>query len=308
MSLSGIFSRNNLYYIVKPFIPRSLQICIRRKIINRQRQIFKDSWPIDNHASTKPEGWKGWPDKKKFALILIHDVDTQKGHDKCSKIAEIEYPLGFHSTFFFVPERYKVSLKVIQELKEKGFGVGVHGLKHDGKLFKNKKMFSRRAKHINAILKKWDTVGFSSPSTHRNFEWMHELNIEYATTSFDTDPFEPQPEGVGTIFPFIVKNKYHQYVELPYTLAQDFSLFVLMREKNIDVWKKKLDWIAENGGMALINTHPDYMGFNGTVGNENYPYQYYVEFLTYLSNNYSGQYWHVLSKEMASFWKNHVGK
>jgi hypothetical protein len=50
---------------------------------------------------------------------------------------------------------------------------------------------------------------------------------------------------------------------LPYTLVQDFNLFKILREPNIDIWKRKLDWIAERGGMALINTHPDYMGFEG---------------------------------------------
>jgi hypothetical protein len=32
-----------------------------------------------------------------------------------------------------------------------------------------------------------------------------------------------------------------------------------MKEKNIHKWKKKLGWIAECGGMALLNTHPGYM-------------------------------------------------
>jgi hypothetical protein len=84
-------------------------------------------------------------------------------------------------------------------------------------------------------------------------------------STFDTDPFEPQPEGMGTIFPFWVHDgsKTKGFVEIPYTLPQDFTLFVLMREKNIDIWKKKLDWIVEKGGMALLITHPDYMIFGG---------------------------------------------
>ena len=35
-----------------------------------------------------------------------------------------------------------------------------------------------------------------------------------------------------------------------------------MQRQDIDTWKKKLDWIAEKGGMVLINTHPDYMVFD----------------------------------------------
>ena len=37
-----------------------------------------------------------------------------------------------------------------------------------------------------------------------NLEWFHDLNVKYDSSTFDTDPFEPQPDGVGTIFPFWV--------------------------------------------------------------------------------------------------------
>jgi len=78
-----------------------------------------------------------------------------------------------------------------------------------------------------------------------------------------------------------------------------------MKEKNIAIWKQKLDWIAEHGGMALLNTHPDYMNFDGKkLGLEEYPADYYLEFLEYVKERYKGQYWHVLPREMARFWKN----
>jgi hypothetical protein len=57
------------------------------------------------------------------------------------------------------------------------------------------------------------------------------------------------------------------YVELPYPLPQDFTLFTVMREKDIDIWKKKLDWIVEKGGMALLITHPVCLVENGQAWN-----------------------------------------
>jgi hypothetical protein len=96
-------------------------------------------------------------------------------------------------------------------------------------------------------------------------------------------------------------------VELPYTLPQDFTLFVLMKEKDIAIWKQKLKWIAKKGGMVLINTHPDYMHFgNGESGLEEYPVQRYKEFLEYVKTEYEGQYWHVLPSGMARFWREEV--
>jgi hypothetical protein len=40
------------------------------------------------------------------------------------------------------------------------------------------------------------------------------------------------------------------------------------------------------------------------MGLEEYPADYYVEFLEYVKERYKGQYWHVLPREMARFWKN----
>ena len=55
--------------------------------------------------------------------------------------------------------------------------------------------------------------------------------------------------------------------------------------------------------MVLLNTHPDYMNFNGgKPGIEEYPIRFYEEFLEYILNKYKGQYWHVLPKEIARFW------
>jgi hypothetical protein len=81
-------------------------------------------------------------------------------------------------------------------------------------------------------------------------------------------------------------------------------LFVLMKEKNIDIWKKKLDWIVEKGGMALLITHPDYMNCKkDRCGIGEYPIEFYEEFLDYVNSKYKDQYWNALPKEIARFWK-----
>ncbi|MCC6544633.1 MAG: hypothetical protein IT392_09050 [Nitrospirae bacterium] len=236
----------------------------------------------------------------------MHDVDTERGQRKCHQLVQLDEQMGFKSLFSFVPEGYHVSAELRQDIVKRGFEVGVHGLKHDGKLFLSREIFCQKAIGINKYLQEWESVGFVSPSMHHNLDWVHELNIEYDASTFDTDPFEPQPDGMTTIFPFFVNGTYSQrgYVELPYTLPQDFTLFVIMKEKNIDIWKRKLDWIAEHGGMALLITHPDYMnGNNGGSTLEEYPMEFYKEFLGYVKGKYEGRYWNPLPKEMARFWR-----
>ena len=300
-----------IYYILKPFIPRPLQIFLRRRVALRKRQFFEHLWPIDEKASKPPHGWVGWPGHKRFALVLTHDVDTAQGQEKCHQLIKLEQGLGFRSSFYFVPERYHVVPELRHYLSRNGFEVGVHGLKHDGKLYASKTIFQKRASKINHYLKEWESVGFRSPSMHYNLDWLHDLAVEYDASTFDTDPFEPQSYGMQTIFPFWVHGNSDQngYVELPYTLPQDSTLFVLLKEKTIDIWKHKLDWIVEKGGMALLNVHPDYMNFDGeNLAIDEYLAEYYEEFLEYIRTKYKGEYWHVLPRDMARFWARNVGK
>jgi len=302
---------NSFYYHLRPFIPRYLQIILRRQLAHIKRRRFNHVWPIDPDAGKPPADWPGWPEHKRFALVITHDVDTARGHEKCLQLAEIEKNLGFQSSFNFVPQRYDVSNELRDHLTNHGFEVAVHGLKHDGKLYRSKEVFQKRAIKINHYLRKWKSVGFRSPSMHFNSDWIHHLNIEYDASTFDTDPFEPQPDAVRTIFPFWVHGHSYQggYVELPYTIPQDFTIFVLLREKNINIWKQKLDWIADSGGMVLLNSHPDYMNFGGKrLKIEEYPAEYYMEFLEYIKSRYEGQYWHVLPKDMARFWVSNMVK
>jgi len=302
---------NNIFYTLKPLIPRRLQITLRRQIVRNKLKKNGHKWPIDPNAGTPPKDWQGWPDNKKFALVFSHDVENQKGHDRCYQLMDLEERLGFRSSFNFVPERYMVSKTLLKDISDRGFEVCVHGLKHDGKLFSTRKIFERRSKRINQYIKEWGVEGFTTPSMLRNPEWIHELNVKHCTSTFDTDPFEPQPDAAGTIFPFWVQNNSLKrgYVELPYTLSQDFTLFILMKEQTIDIWKNKIDWIAAKGGMALFNSHPDYMNFNKQKnGSEEYSIKYYKEFLMYIISKYKGQYWNALPKEIAQFWISNIVK
>ena len=296
----------DIYYRLKPLIPRRLQIELRRWYVARLRQQCSGVWPINERAAAPPAGWQGWPDGKRFAVVLTHDVDTVQGQTRCRELMELEKNLEFRSSFNFVPRRYNVSAELRKELVDNNFEVGVHGLYHDGNYYKSRGFFSQRAKLINRYLKEWNAVGFRSPSMHHDLDWIHDLDIEYDASTFDTDPFEPQADGVCTIFPFWVagQNGQRGYVELPYTLPQDFTLFVLMRCRDIGIWKQKLNWVAEKGGMVLMNTHPDYMVFHSeTPGMEEFRADLYREILLYLRTRYEGQYWHVLPGEMSRFWR-----
>jgi hypothetical protein len=80
------------------------------------------------------------------------------------------------------------------------------------------------------------------------------LGFEYDSSYPDTDPYEPIAGGCCTWLPFFNG----AMVELPVTLAQDHTLFEILRIGDI-VWHEKAALLRRRGGMALIDTHPDYM-------------------------------------------------
>jgi len=296
---------NSIYYNIKPILPRRMQIFVRRIYVKALRVFYPD-WPIMNDSVVMPTGWPGWPEGKTFAFILTHDVETDLGQDRCLRLMEIEKQLGFISSFNFVPERYDVSESLRNEIVRNGYEVGVHDLKHDGKLYVSREKFIKLAERINNYLKSWNSVGFRSGAMHHNLDWLHMLDVEYDASTFEFDPFEPQSDGVKSIFPFWVQSNENGngYMELPYTLPQDFTVFISLREKNIDIWKKKLDWVASHGGMALLITHPDYMNFGDhKVMFDEYPASFYSDLLKYVKTRYPGQYWNVLPREVARTYK-----
>ncbi|HWP85964.1 MAG TPA: glycosyltransferase, partial [Terriglobia bacterium] len=304
-----MLSLNHAYYFLKQYVPLDVRIGLRRWRARRRRRSFADVWPIDPKAGRTPPGWPGWPEGKRFAVVLTHDVEGRKGLARVERLMRLEQAHGFRSCFNFVPEgEYRVPDALRQALEQAGFEAGIHGLEHDGKLYASKKGFLRKAARIREYLRKWNIAGFRSPYMQHRLPWLHDLGVEYDASTFDTDPFEPEPDGMGTIFPFWVPGPGGSgFVELPYTLVQDFTLFVILREKTIELWKRKTDWIAERGGMLLLTTHPDYICFPGSEPSwDEYPAARYEELLEYLRTRYAGQYWQALPREVARHYRAHM--
>jgi hypothetical protein len=300
-----VFLRD-VYYLVKPAVPRPVRAALRSSLATRVRRRAAGSWPICAEAGRTPASWPGWPGGKRFAFVLTHDVEGSRGLDRCRSLATLEMDFGFRSSFNFVPEgEYETPQSLRSFLNDRGFEVGVHDLHHDGKLYRSRKTFDRHATRINHYLKMWDAVGFRSGFMLHELDWLHQLNVSYDASTFDTDPFEPQPDGMNTIFPFWVSRGVSGYVELPYTLPQDSTLFLVLREQAIDVWIRKLDWIAERGGMALVNVHPDYVSFNRTPGRSEYNVEFYEGLLTYVRTRYANDAWFALPRDIARHVRTH---
>ena len=294
------------YYVLKPALPRRLTKRLRQ--VHRHGALLRTAldWPVEQRYVRFLRRLLGeimmsrglesvrfthfWPKGHRFALVLTHDVESGVGQRLVPALADIEERMGFRSSFNFVPERYRVDHGLIASLRKRGFEVGVHDLKHDGKLFASRERFLRRAERINQHLRHLEATGFRAAFMHRNPEWMQALDIEYDLSFFDTDPIEPVPGGTMSIWPF----QLGRFVELPYTLVQDYTLTAVLGERTPRLWTNKAAFIAEQLGMALVNTHPDYLLSGDTK-------RIYMTFLAEIRR--SGGFWNALPGEVVRWWR-----
>ena len=297
------------YYAVKPLLPRKLQIALRRAYAVRQARVAFPSWPIEpilvehrdaqlrdaiQAAGGRPVPLiADWPEAHRFAAILTHDVEGPAGVDNVLRLIELERRHGLVSSWNFVAEWYPIPSALFDKVRDAGCEIGLHGIKHDGKLFADRDAFVSNLPAIHRYLTAWGAVGFRSPATHRDSAWMPELGCLYDSSFPDTDPFEPQPGGCCSILPFLID----QLVELPITLVQDHTMWEILRDDSIDLWTRKSDWIISHGGLINVIVHPDYVLSEERLRS-------YDRFCAYLRERLDrDDGWHALPCEVASWWK-----
>lgn len=286
------------YSVIRPAIP----ISIRQRIQQRYNAkiSFKENFineEIVNYYQ-KNFDYKSltknlYPNSYSCAVVLTHDVEEEHGFNYIPKVIELESKYGFKSSWNIVPYKYRIDEGIIKLIQESGHEIGIHGYNHDGKLYYSEKIFNYRAKFINEAIKKYNAVGFRSPQVHRNLDWLQKLDILYDASCFDYDPFQPFPGGTGSIWPFVVG----KFVELPYTLPQDHTLFYVLKVKNIQIWKKKVEWLKQNSGMILALTHPDYL-----IEKKNF--HHYEELLKILSSIENA--WFCLPREITNWFRKKI--
>ena len=300
-----------LFYRVKPLLPRSVQMAMRRSMARRQRERHEargrfPRWPIEPLLVEQREVLllerlrlsglsrlpllARWPDGHRFAWTVTHDVEGPKGLGNVRRLIELERRHGVVSAWFFVAEDYAVEPSVFDAVRAAGGEVGLHGLHHDGRLFQSRELFERQLPRIRHYLREWKAEGFRSPSTHRNAAWMPELGASYDSSFPDTHPFDAQPGGCCSIVPYFLGD----LVELPITLPQDHTLFELLREPDISLWRQKAAWIADHGGLVTVLVHPDY-----ALSDERL--RHYDELLAFLRGMDGG--WHALPRDVARWWR-----
>jgi peptidoglycan/xylan/chitin deacetylase (PgdA/CDA1 family) len=300
-----------LYYRMKPALPRTAQLAARRAYARRvrrrhERDVRFPHWPIEPVLTERLEAqlrerlWRTgadrvpliglWPDGHRFAYVLTHDVEGPRGLANVPRVLEAERRHGMVSSWNLVAEDYPIDPEIVATIRGAGGEIGLHGLTHDGRLFESRRSFERQLPRIRERVRAWGVEGFRSPSTLRNAAWMAELPVGYDSSFPDTDPFEPHPGGCCSILPFFLG----PVVELPMTLVQDHTLFEILGERDIALWRHKAAWIARHGGLVTVLVHPDYMLSQERL-------RCYEELLAFLRSLPGG--WAALPRDAARWWR-----
>jgi hypothetical protein len=293
------------YYRTRRLLPRAAQIWLRRQYARVQARTTFPAWPVETAlhdfldlvftlvASIADEPVPriaAWPDGKTWALVLTHDVETAAGLRGINVVSDMERELEARSSWNLTARRYDVDLELVRSLAASGFEVGVHGLYHDGRDLASLSMLRQRLSGMRAAAALWNAVGFRSPATQRAWALMPLLEFDYDSSYPDTDPFEPRSGGCCTWLPFFNKDM----VELPMTLPQDHTLFVILRHPDERMWVDKARFLRDQGGMALLDTHPDYLIQDKIM-------QSYRHFLEEFHHDDTA--WKALPAEVSAWWR-----
>jgi hypothetical protein len=309
-ALPGNRALRYIYYVARPAMGVSVRKHFQRLYFRGRESAPFPKWPVDVTVESLTEQllvlsmkaqdrdrlpfiWF-WPDAARSCTTVSHDVESTAGLDFCPQLMDLDDLFGIKTSFQIVPEeRYVVSQSELRRFRERGFEINVHDLNHDGHLFSDRNQFLRRAKRINQYGRKFGAQGFRAAVMYRNLDWFDALKFSYDMSVPNVAHLDPQRGGCCTVFPFFIG----RMIELPVTATQDYSLFYILKDYSIRLWKDQIARIRAKNGLISVIIHPDYVIEKAARR----VYSELLEFLCELRS--SGDTWIARPGEVADWWR-----
>jgi hypothetical protein len=260
------------YYGLRPLLPVSIRRHLQRAWLKGWDARPFPRWPVDTTVDRMqarllrlalensreeciPFIWF-WPEGKSACAIMTHDVETEAGLRACGRLMDFNDNDQIKSSFQLIPEgRYTVTPQTVDWIRERGFEVNVHDLRHDGHLFDNYASFARSAERINRYARRFGSTGFRSGVLYRNQDWFGAFSFSYDMSVPNAAHLDPQPGGCCTVMPYFNGS----ILELPVTTTQDYTLFHILETYSIELWQTQIEAILARNGLASFIVHPDYL-------------------------------------------------
>jgi hypothetical protein len=232
-------------------------------------------FPIDDSADTLASIGLGkasvapieWPNSKKYAVMLTHDVDTswvfrQKNWLELYMSAERQF--GMRSAWYVVPNSMDTPhcKEGLEKLALEGHEIGVHGVTHDPSLAYESfeslcEKFSLARQRLSWIID--SSPGYRAPWLSRTptmRKALKETGYLYDTSSPTVDfnrHSNLSNNGCCTLFPFSSEG----LSVLPITLPMDAAYYALGKNPK-DFWLyiwELIESIKTRGGLVVVTTH-----------------------------------------------------
>jgi hypothetical protein len=260
------------YYLIRKCLPFRVRRELQRIYFSDWKELPFPAWPVDftvdtlhleilrltleaSGAKKLPFIWF-WPDGAPSCLIMTHDVETSAGRDFTFKLMDLDDAHGIKASYQVIPEeRYEVPHEYISRIRRRGCEFNLHDLNHDGHLYSERVEFARRATGINSYVHQYNTQGFRAGAMYRRQDWYDVFEFSYDMSVPNVAHLEPLRGGCCTVMPYFIG----KILELPLTTTQDYSLFHILEDYSIDLWKQQLGLIRERNGLMSLLTHPDYL-------------------------------------------------
>ncbi|MFP5237430.1 MAG: hypothetical protein ACLGSD_16155 [Acidobacteriota bacterium] len=261
-----------LYYLIRPLLGVTVRKHLQKFHLRDWQKIAFPRWPVDctvddlmrqllllcvegSAEKRVPIIWF-WPEGRSGCAVMTHDVETKAGRDFCANLAGVDAKYGIRGSYQVVPEeRYAVSPEFLESLRAVGCEIAVHDLNHDGHLYKNRKEFLRRAERINSYLKEYRCEGFRAGVLYRKQIWYDALKCAFDMSVPNVAHLDPQRGGCCTVMPYFIGD----LLEIPVTMTQDYSLFNILQDYSIELWKRQAELVLARNGMMSFIVHPDYV-------------------------------------------------
>jgi hypothetical protein len=260
-----------LYYQVRPLLGIGVRKHLQKVRLSGWDKIAFPRWPVDRSVDMLMEsamklalrGGQGsipfiwfWPKGAQACAMMTHDVEGPAGIDFCDGLMDIDDAHRIKSAFQLIPEgREDQWQRTAERLRRRGFEVNLHDLNHDGQLFSDKATFSRQAARINDYARRFGCDGFRSGAMYREQSWFGAFEFSYDMSVPNAAHLEPQRGGCCTVMPYFVGD----ILELPLTTVQDYTLFHILNDYSIKLWREQIGLIRERHGLISVITHPDYL-------------------------------------------------
>lgn len=262
----------SIYYGLRPAFPVFLRRHLQRAWLKGWNEKPFPRWPVDKSVDQLferlmlltlqtgacqriPFIWF-WPEGKSSCAIMTHDVETATGLEWTTQLMDMNDSFHIKSSFQIIPAaRYVASRETLLSIKNRGFEVNVHDLKHDGHLFDSHREFQPSAAQINEYAARFGSKGFRSGALYRNQEWFDAFQFSYDMSVPNVGHLDPQPGGCCTVMPYFIGD----ILELPVTTIQDYSLFNVLETYSQDIWNKQIEEIMQQHGLISFIVHPDYL-------------------------------------------------